>query len=267
MIVGGATLPVTGCRGLYTRSMPRACLLPPALVVAALLAVGLAASRSNAAPQGEDSSSVVTVTVMPGRTVARPGEVMPIAIVLDHKPKWHTQASRAGAAAVDADAVATGVVVTSSDPRLAVHTDGIQWPTAHTIETKAMGAPTKTSVYSDRAIIYVPVEIAPNATAGNVAIPVALTFQACDDKVCLQPVMGKTFEVVLAVDPGAAAGGAYTYPELFAGYRPIASTMPVANNPAAATRFNIGLVITGVIVAVGVVGMVVIAVLKKGGGR
>ncbi|MFO0874837.1 MAG: protein-disulfide reductase DsbD family protein [Phycisphaerales bacterium] len=229
-----------------------------------------------AAPQEGDSSSVVTVTVLPGRMSAKPGEIVPVAVIFDHKPKWHTQAARTGGATVDEDAVATSISATSSDPKVVARSDALQWPTPITIETKAMGAPSKASVYSDRAIAYMPVEIAPNAAPGNATLTFAVTFQACDDKVCLQPVNGKTFTVAIAVEPkgGAAAEPpAFTYPEYFTAYRPVGGT-PAGDGPAGSAASgsggalvgfgtNMAVIITAVVVAVGVIGVVVIAVLKR----
>lgn len=212
---------------------------------------------------------MVTVTVMPGRTVARPGEVVPVAIIFDHKPKWHTQAgkSAAGAIAVDPDAITTTVSGVGADSRLVPRSDAVQWPAVKSIVSKGSGAPTATAVFEGRSIVYLPVEIAPDAERGNANATMTVSFQACDEKVCLTPVQGQTFDVAIAVDPAATEGG-WTYPEIFAAYRPVTASLPgsaggTGTPPADAGRNNLIVILTAVLVSVGVVGTVVIGMMRR----
>lgn len=209
------------------------------------------------------------MTVMPGRTSARPGDVVPVAVIFDHKPKWHTQAGKAaaGALAVDPDAIATTVSGVGADSRLVPRSDALQWPTVKTITSTSSGAATATAVFEGRAIVYVPVEVAPGAERGNANATMTVSFQACDEKVCLSPVEGQTFDIAIAIDPSAAESG-WTYPELFAAYRPVAASLPGSVGgsgipPADAGRNNLIVILTGVLVAVGVVGTVVIGMMRR----
>jgi len=207
--------------------------------------------------QSEDSSSVVTVTVMPGKTLARPGDVVPIAVILDHRNRWHTQAP----AGSDPDAIVTAVTVTAGDARVLVRPELIQWPVAKEIESKAMGPAGTMSVFSERAIIYVPIEIRPDAAAGPVALTVALTYQACDDKVCLAPVTGKTFESGFAIDSSAEPSG-WTYPEVFGGYRTVAASLD-GIVPADAGRNSMLAVLAGGVVLLVVLGVLAAAIFRR----
>lgn len=215
--------------------------------------------------QIQSSREVVTVTVTPGRMAGRPGEVIPVAVVLDHRAKWHTQAGQqaAGEVAVDPDAIPTAVAATVDGERFLVRTDAIQWPPATVIETRAMGPASKMPVFKDRTVIYLPWEVRPDAKAGNVDVGISVTYQACDDRVCLAPVEGQRFDLTLAVSPSASDTG-WTYPDLFQNYRPVTASLPPR---ATVSPEGIGLltILTATLVAVGVIGVVVIAVLRRAG--
>ncbi len=228
------------------------------LVLPGLLAlVALGVSSRIALGQADDSSSVVTVSVMPGKTLARPGEVVPMAVILDHRSRWHTQAPQGA----DPDSIVTQVTVTPADDRVVIRSEAIQYPEAEVIESRAMGPVTTMHVFSGRSIIYVPVEVRPDATAGPVSLTLSVSYQACDDKVCLAPVSGHSFSSGFAVDPSAAASG-WTYPELFADYRTVAPSLASAVPADARRHSSTALVIALGVVAI-VLGVVGFAVVRR----
>jgi len=212
-----------------------------AVAVAAAAAGGVgslvgfvAPSVAIAAPEHEsidDSASVVRVSVLPGRSSVLPGEVVPIAVILDHDRRWYTQA---GGPDSDPESIPTTVSVSSTDQRLHVRSDATQWPTAEHKPLRWAGPGASVAVYSDRAILYVPVEIRPDASPGVLPLTVTVGYQACDDRVCLEPVRGQRFSlqfVVLTPDPGTSAsvGTAFEHPEFFTAYRSVAPQLePVA---------------------------------------
>lgn len=248
--------------------------LSPVLLV--LVALAPLAVLRTAAAQGL-SSDVVTVSVLPGRTVVRPGEVVPIGVVLDHTGKWHTQAARTADTKVEEDAIPTEVRVTTSDGRAIVRSDAIQWPTAKRLSTQALGAPIEMDVYADRATVFVPIEFTPTATSGNVEFLVTLTYQACDDRSCLAPVTSE-HSVIMAVDPPPVVGGGgyrtreaaepppaepLLYPDIFSGWSAVPASLPpvIATGAAGGTRLLV--ILIGVVVAIAVIGVVVVGILRK----
>jgi len=183
------------------------------------------AAAAMAAPVALDQSpasgtDVVRVTVLPARTHVAPGTVVPIAILLDHQHQgnrhWYTQA---GGPDADPDSIPTTVNVTALDERLHVRRDAIQWPEAEQKSLDWAGG-ASIAVYGGRAIIYVPVEIRPDAASGAVSLTVSVGYQACDDRVCLPPVTGQgsTVQLAITTNPG---DGAIQYPEIFEAFRPI----------------------------------------------
>jgi len=95
----------------------------------------------------------------------------------------------------------------------------------------------KVSVYTGKAIIYVPIEIKPDAPPGALAIKGSAKFQICDDKACYAPETRK-FEILLTV---VAAGQAAepNAPELFAGYKAGATSQPTTASAGSPTQYKV----------------------------
>ncbi len=227
-------LPIRVRRGSLPIAADRAAVLLLCLF-AGVAFVGTPVTAYERSPRGisDDSSDVVRVTVVPARTSVVPGEVFPVAIVLDHERRWNTQA---GGPDADPESIPTSLTVTGDAERLHVRHDALQWPAAERKPLRWAGPGASVAVYSGRTVIYMPVEVRPDAPVGLADLSVAVTYQACDDMICLTPVIGQSFHVQVAVNrPGStsdASGGATTFhnPELFTDYRAVAAQLePVAS--------------------------------------
>jgi len=218
---------------------------------------------------------VVTVTVAPGQMAAHAGEIIPIAIILDHQPGWQTAAAQAGAgaepsASVAAEGTPTSVRVLVDDSRFLVREEATQWLPSPAPESPAQGGLSQGPSLKNRTHIYLPLEIRPDAAPGNTNVVVLVSYQASSDGVRLPPVDEQRFDLTLAITPGAAAlyggGSNRNQPELFTGYRAIG---PSLGSGIRASPGSIGLItiMTAALVAVGVVGVVVIAVLRRSDAR
>lgn len=175
--------------------------LLPLLFAAMAAIVGLwLPARAEAQPQ------VVDVTASPMRSTVAPGDTLAIAVVLDHQKGWHTNPhepivpkSWQGLF----DPIATEI---SLKPHEGVTLRDVQFPPTHTIAVDLVGSgkPESYPVYEGKAVAYVPIEIAKDAS-GELVIPITVDYQACDDKVCMAP---ETVEltVTLRIDPAAGKG-------------------------------------------------------------
>lgn len=167
------------------------------LSLAAVLAALWLPARAAAQPQ------VVNVSVTPMRTTVAPGDTLAIAVVLDHKEGWHTNPDRPEVPKAWQglfDPIPTTVVLKAPG---GVIVRNAQYPPTHTIRVDLVGSgkPEPYSVFEGKAVAYVPIEIAKDAS-GELVIPITVDYQACDDKVCMPP---ETVElaVTLKVDPSA----------------------------------------------------------------
>jgi thiol:disulfide interchange protein len=185
----------------------------PRLFFATILAlVSLLSAHARAA--GE-----VTVSAQASRTSASPGDQLVIAVILDHKEHWHTQAdeeqhkkSGSKLAAVNTKIEPTGAAGFQFGP--------VQWPKAVLVSAGALGDPSDViAVFEGRAVAYVPVVVSPTAALGKSTVTVTVSYQACDDKTCAFPT-SDTIDVSLDIVATGSAGASAAAPDpaTFAGF-------------------------------------------------
>jgi len=169
-----------------------------------------------------------------------PGQTVALAVVFDIDEHWHVNAPAALLPPALNFLIPTTVGL--PDPPPGVTVGDAQFPAPHTVTVSYTGQPESLPVYEGRTIVHVPVTVAPDAAAGELALVVRVRYQTCDDKQCLRPT-NLTLPVTLKV---SASGGAATYAELFAGFdfappeappealeTAPAEAVPVAESPAA----------------------------------
>lgn len=221
---------ISSVRRMSPRSLSNLALFT---ILSGASAATAAAPAAVGTQRGDDE--VVTVSVIPGATAAPPGQWVPVAVIIDIKPKWHLHTNDpkvpealGGAEDYIRTAISAGP---TADGRLRPDVARIQWPAPVMAKTGFGGAPVEYGVFKGRTIAYLPVEVPATAEAGVATLTVAVTYQACDDRICLAPVEGKPFTVQIAVDPSAPGfPAAQTYPELFVGFD--ASRLPTPTQPA-----------------------------------
>ncbi len=138
-----------------------------------------------------DSRDKVTVSVQVSPKNAVAGSDAVIAIVLDHEEHWHSHTNDPQvpeALGESEDYIATSIEfeLPENSP-LTFHKGYTQWPEPTIVKVGFAGTPVDYGVFSDRAVIYIPVTIASDAKVGDASFIVKPVFQACDDTTCLQP--------------------------------------------------------------------------------
>ncbi len=138
-----------------------------------------------------ETDEKVTLTAKVSRTEVTPGSRFVIAVILDHAPHWHSHTNDPQVPKTwDFSPIATVVKVPTVD---GLSLARIQWPKTDfvTADLAATGKPEPYGVFSNRAVIYVPFNVDPNAAPGPRTIELAVSYQACDDKICQSPVDDK----------------------------------------------------------------------------
>ncbi|MDD5718177.1 MAG: protein-disulfide reductase DsbD family protein [Candidatus Krumholzibacteria bacterium] len=170
------------------RLMPVA-LFAAAVVAAALVVVVAATSAAAADPTAVDpaapaskpprvSADVVTTSVSPAKITAAAGGEVTFTVRVDIAPTWHLYDH---SYAHDAEAFYIGIdLVPGESADLAAYQAA--FPPGK--EGEFMGE--KVSMLYDRVDIKVTAKL-PDQAAGKVDLPLVLTAQACDSKICLQP--------------------------------------------------------------------------------
>ena len=170
-----------------------------------------------------DSRDYVRVTVYPDKSVVEPGDEVRLAIIFDMKPKWHIHTNDPIVPAElgdPEDYIKTQISVGAiSDESLIAYPELMKWPTPHATMVSFLRDPVEYLVFSSRSIAYLPVIIRNDATIGPAQLSLNLTYQACDDKLCVGPVRGQSFSVSLnVVSKGKAPDSPADDDEIFANF-------------------------------------------------
>lgn len=172
------------------------------------LALGLLGAMAAPARAGKHAD----VTAELNTTNLQPGQQAVVAVVLDVKEGFHAQSHKP----LDPNFVPLMVKVdapagtTAQEP---IYPEGV----IH--DYPALG---KLNIYTGRVIVYVPIQIKPDAAAGAVKISGTVKFQACDDSVCYMPE-----KMEFTIDTTIVAKGepqTPNQPELFKGFDPAVKT-------------------------------------------
>ncbi len=138
-----------------------------------------------------DSRDKVTVSAQLSQSHVAQGADVVLAVTLDHEHGFHAHThspvipKELGNAK---DYIATDLVIEHLEgSTLSVHEHFIQWPRPHTVNVGFGSSPVDYDVYEDKAIIFVPITIGPDAALGTVSINIKPIFQVCDDSSCLRP--------------------------------------------------------------------------------
>ena len=117
----------------------------------------------------------------------QPGSTFQIAIVMKFAPNWHANANPAGEGLIPTE-------VTFPD-----HADlmfgEVVYPKAEVLEIASLGG--KVPVYHDEAVLGFQTTLLDSAPLGEMALPLQLTYQACNDEQCLLP---KTIDFDVAIE-------------------------------------------------------------------
>ncbi len=165
-----------------------------------------------------DSRDKVTIQAVPAQIRLAPGSNSVIAITLEHEPGWHTWVNIGnvppGMAAFDG-AINTEISIRiPADSPLRIHLKDIQWPIPHAAKADIGEGPQDYAVFSDRAIIYLPITVNETAKPGSVAFEAHITFQSCNERECLAPVFDHAIPISLEiVDTAALAASPPSPPE------------------------------------------------------
>jgi len=146
--------------------------------------------KPQATPEFHDSRDRVTVEVIPSRTTVAPGGDLTLAVVFDQQTKWHIHTNAPVVPpelGEPEDYYATEIHIDASSDALTPHLKWTQWPDTHEIMVGFGGPAVPYGVFEGRAIAYVPITVASDASAGPVTLTIRTVFQACDDVVCLAP--------------------------------------------------------------------------------
>jgi len=184
----------------------------------------LLAAFSISSAHAQFGQEPVTVTGEVNAAQVRPGDQIAIAVVIEYAPEFHSWPAEVQADKVEKkwrDFIAeydTWTAISTGSP------DGfqigpVQWPDLHSARAPdpITFEPADTLALSGRAVVYVPVLVAPDATLGNTTLTATLSFQACNADSCLPPDEVR-IELSIEVIAPDALPAEHSAGDLFAGF-------------------------------------------------
>ncbi|MFG0274977.1 MAG: hypothetical protein ACF8QF_07965, partial [Phycisphaerales bacterium] len=244
-------------------------------IVLATLAVLMLHAVASAQPNFERAA----VSAAASQERIAPGGEFAIAIVMDFQPSWHAWPAAAQIDLLPED-FQQFVLPTrfglAETPEWVSAVGDVQLPETHAAPVPNLAgsgpATIEVQTYSDRAIAFLPIRLAPDAPLGATTLTVSVFYQACDETTCMPP-LTVTAEVPIEVVALENAGGAPADPSLFEGFDPTAYATLAAPSGAEASvdatdaptaqRTFFGIPVPA---PDGVAGIVVLALLSAVGG-
>ncbi|MGA8243053.1 MAG: cytochrome c biogenesis protein CcdA, partial [Desulfobacterales bacterium] len=162
----------------------------------------------------KDASDVVSVRTAWSVDRARPGDRLALAVVLDIAAGYHINADSGQIEPlVDFKPYPTRVAITAVSEGLTIAPP--LYPPAHPVTVEFARDPLM--AFDGRTIVYVPMTLEKKALPEKVQVNVTISYQACDDQVCLFPrqvVTAADLPVVVSEEAPQAVNQ-----DLFVGYR------------------------------------------------
>ncbi|HWB18787.1 MAG TPA: thioredoxin family protein [Phycisphaerales bacterium] len=139
-----------------------------------------------------DSRDRVHVSATPQFSQVSPGDRFAIAIVFDIDPDWHiwTNEGNVPAGMVTLEDAYHTKIAFKADPStpISVSENSVQWPTVHSTSADIGEGKHDYAVFMDHAVAYLPVTVKADAQTGTAKLTLLVTFQSCDERMCLAPV-------------------------------------------------------------------------------
>lgn len=206
---------------------------------AATLAAAFAlvpATVAQAQQPGGFGGPQLDTSVQPQYETAPPGQQMAIAVTIGHGEGLHSWPNE-DAVVIPPELgegfipIPTVIEVVPESLPPGVQVWETQYPEPEMVTVNYTGLPTQLVSFAGDATAYVPVSLPLDMDPGDLAIEVAVGFQACDETVCYPPENRRLTAQLAVTEPGAAPSEAS--PALFAAFAPPFTTAPVLGGAGA----------------------------------
>lgn len=166
---------------------------------------------------GRDGGEKVVVRAIASKSAAAPGDQIAIGVVFDIADGWHIWPEQSDLpASLDLSPIPTLIGIAEADRPSAIARVGpVQWPATHDVSVSFGATPAKIPLHEGRVVAYLPLVIDAAAQPSRISIPVSVSWQACDDKICLLPA-SETITVALEIQAPGSPAAAPSDPGLFA---------------------------------------------------
>mgnify|MGYP001381917862 CR=1 FL=1 len=153
-----------------------------------------------------DSRQKVSAKVHTEKKQVKAGEIFSVAVTLDHQKSWHTHTNRPLIPPKFGDTsnvIKTNIFISSNSEQFFTPLySHIDWPEKKIISMNLGKGAFDYPVFSDKATIYLPIEVHNSTPVGSYQLTIKPTYQACNDKICLMPTPQKEGDINRWLDYG-----------------------------------------------------------------
>jgi thiol:disulfide interchange protein DsbD len=191
--------------------------VPGAMLLAMWLAI-IPFAPAHAQEPVLDWESAVSVRAVAARSTVRPGDQVPLAVVIEHEEGFHTWPN-SPIVPPQFDAfvpIPTTIEAVSLPP--GARLGEVQWPPVEPVTVEYTDAPVDLLSYVGTSVAFLPLQLDPEQPIGQATVTLSVRFQSCDDRICYPP---RTVELAIPLEVVAADLAAELVanePELFAGF-------------------------------------------------
>ncbi len=182
----------------------------------------------------------VGVSAALSKSALRPGDQAAVAVIFEVEQPWHVWPNEPETPeGLDGfTPIPTVIELAPGKPEagdVRVGIGSIQWPDAKPFTTMAGGGAAAVSIkaYAGRAVAFIPIVVDPAAQAGERTLHVAVSWQACDENVCMPP-DGTTLAIKLPIVASDQPSEA-TRPDVFKDFDPSVFARLSTSGPALAS--------------------------------
>lgn len=164
-------------------------------------------------------ADAVQVRALPQQATVKPGDRIPVAVVMDFAEGYHAWPNRPIVPpefGPDFPAIPTTIGMAAVPP--GVQVGAVQWPEPVPVQVDYGTGPIELLSYAGRTVAFVPAVVAAGAEEGTLALDLDVGFQVCDETQCYPPetrTIRAPLEVSAAAPPAPPAD-----PALFAAFDP-----------------------------------------------
>ena len=187
----------------------------------AIVAVGCTVIAQEGRAQREPTyrgRPAVSVRAVAAKSSVRPGEQVPVAVVVQHAPRFHTWPNEPIVPpefGSDLVPIPTSIDIFAAGASIDV--GAIQWPAPEPVTVRYTGSPVELLSYIDTTAVYLPLTIADNVEPGELNLELIVRYQTCDERRCYFPKVVRLNVVLTAVAAADAVVAVQAIePKLFA---------------------------------------------------
>ena len=170
------------------------------------------------AQQFPGAADSMKIRAVPAKSIVRPGDQIPIAVVLQHAAGFHSWPNVPVVPPQLGDVVPIPTTIDIIAVPAGTEVQEIQWPRPAPVTVRYTRRPVELLSYIDTAVAYVPLQLDQYQPLGETTVELRVRYQVCDESVCYPPETVDLSVPLTVVAAGIETSATTNEPALFEGF-------------------------------------------------